>query len=444
MNVYIGVTVLVISFVFVYFWWAYSKKFDLVAWFFSSFGLVFGFGLILSQVFFEKNSSEGYLVKEFSENYFFDAIIYLPMTFFLLLFTFIGAVFFNIFSKKLLFSLNEYIFPYWLSDSYNYRRICSIAYLMFFLSFFGYYLYVSPFGGFIEYLKFSAMVRSGFMDELPPNPFSFLIAFGGFSLISSYLFFSLLRSKFSFFCLVGFFISFLFSIYVLTSWMGRVAFLFYFMVFLMAFVIKPGSYEPRYRRLVYLSVFFLVFLFFINDILGRKASSSIFQLLSMELIFPFVSLKAAIGSVDSFRLGVDLLAFPIYLLPQRFWVDYLISAEHANTINIFGSPKGVAGNTSSVPTDIITISYLNFGYLGIIFVGFYTGFLLGLADFFCRLFEQKNLREVIYCYFVLNLAVLLPLYADPSHIASRFFPIIAFFCLILVSSTLKRFLKKNI
>lgn len=443
MNVYIGTSVLIISLFFVYFWFVYSKRFDLVSWFFSSFGLIFGFGLILSQIFFDKNSSQGYLVKEFADNYFFDAVIYIPITFILLFFVFLGAMFFDIFKKRFLVFFNGFIFPHWASDSYYDRRLLIVAFAMFFMSFFGYYLYVMPFGGFFEYLKFSAMVRSGFMDALPPNPFSFLIAFGGFSLISSYLFFSLLKSRFSLFCFVGFVLSFIFSLYVLTSWMGRIAFLFYLMVFLMTFVIKSGSFEPKYRRLVYLCVFFLFFLIFINDFLGRKVSSSIFQLLSMELVFPFVSLKAAIERIESFRLGVDLVAFPIYLLPQRFWVDYLVSAEHVNTINIFGAPKGEAGNTSSVPTDIVTISYLNFGYLGFLFVGFYTGFLLKAADYFCRLFKQNNVREIIYCYFVLNFSVLLPLYADPSHIASRFFPIVAFLCLLLFSGILKHILKRS-
>uniref|UniRef100_UPI00307D3BC6 hypothetical protein n=1 Tax=Rheinheimera sp. TaxID=1869214 RepID=UPI00307D3BC6 len=368
----------------------------------------------------------GALAVQFSQTYSKDAWVYIPISFLFLISVFLGGYSFEKRRSKGIMDFAKKVNMQSESESRVLTRYFFSALILLILSIVGYSLYVSVYGGYFAYLAYSGALRSGAMHELPANPYSFLIAFGSFSFIASYLFFSIFPKKYKLISFVFFVVAMIFSVYVLFSWLGRIVFLFYFMVFFMTFVIRDTDLQPRFFRMSCLFVLFLLLLISVNNILDRKDYSGIMQMLSMELVFPVSSLMNALNKADSFRLGLDFFSLPIYWMPQRLWSDYMVSVEAVNTELLFGIAKGLAGNSSSVPADILTLSYLNLGYFGFIFFGFFTGYVLSAVDAIVSQIRVLSVRRIFYCYMLLNLSVLLPIYGDPSHISGRIFPIVGF------------------
>lgn len=426
MNIFIGLIIFTLSIILIYFWKLKAKEYDLVCWFFLSYGTMIGFGLVITGFYFEDNVSKGLLIPEFRDRYSQSAFVFIPVSILFMISVFLGGLFCHNLKATCSLGRNRFSSISNHQDVALLRRYSLSALLLFILSFTGYYIYVHAYGGFISYLAYSAAIRSGVFDSLPPNPFSFLIAFGSLSYISSFIYFSLLKRNVTSFFLFMFLISLFFSIYVLVSRVGRVSLLFYILVFLLSFVLKPNDLSPRYFRFFIFSLIFFILLFAVNSILERGAYSGVMQLLSMELIFPIASLLNSLEVSVSFRLGVDLFLLPLYWTPQRFWHEYVVSADAYNTYLLFGLFKGEGGLTGAVPSDILTLSYLNLGYFGFVIFGFFTGCILSICDLICRRVKIKEVRILLYCYLVMNLSVLLPIYADPSHIAARLFPVVSF------------------
>lgn len=433
MNSYIGPTVLLMAVTYLLLHKKLAGKYTLVSWFFVSYGVMIGLGLAITNIFFKDNIEAGYLITQFSQNYSSDAWVYLPISFFFLLSVFFGAWAFDKSKWTFVINVAESVSVKGSTEQRVVGRYYFSAIVLLLLSFVGYWLYVQAYGGFITYIAYAGALRAGAMDELPPNPFSFLIAFGSFAFISSFLFYALLLRKFKVITFVLFLCAFSFSIYVLFSWLGRIAFLFYFMVFFMVSVIRKEDLQPKILQLLMLVIGALSLLVIVGTLLERKTHSGILQMLSLELIFPVSSLMNVMEKNESFRMGIDFFTLPVYWLPQRFWTEYLVSADAVNTKLLFGVLKGDAGNTNSVPADILTLSYLNFGYLGFVFFGVFTGYALAAVDYICRSIRIVSVRLVIYSYMALYLSVLMPIYADPSHIAGRLFPIVGFLVIMYLS-----------
>jgi len=86
-------------------------------------------------------------------------------------------------------------------------------------------LYAQAYGGVLGQLEYSSMIRSSLFDTGPSNALSFLQSFGGLAMIAAFGFFGLrLSGRRNFLALLGFLLSFLFSLYVLYSWLGRTGF----------------------------------------------------------------------------------------------------------------------------------------------------------------------------------------------------------------------------
>lgn len=430
MNPVIGLLIILLCALFSFLWRVYKKEYDLIFWFFISYGFFIGFGLSITGLFIADNVGDGYIVNELASQYFYNAIIYLPITLMFLFSVCLGGYLFERSSFKNTNSLLKFMSSIG-SDEKDIRFFFRVAAFMLLISFIAYYIYVLPYGGFVSYLSYSAILRSGLMDQLPPNPFSFLIAFGAYSMFSSYIFFALLQKKFSLVYFAFFLLSFVFSLYVLTSKLGRISFLFYFLLFVMTLTITKNL-QPKFVKMLILMLLSALFLFLINTALGRGEFTSIFQLLSLELIFPFSSFNNVLHNSDSFRFGLDLVTFPVYLMPQSLWGSILTSADAANTYLLFGSYKGQGGNTTSIPIDILSLSFINFGAAGFIIFGMFTGYFLSYFDQLAKSIDLTELRRVIYILLIMNLSILTPIYADPSHLVIRMFPFICFIIIVYI------------
>ncbi len=299
------------------------------------------------------------------------------------------------------------------------------AWLLFIISFFSYFLYVKAYGGFFGYLKYADAVRSGV--EVMKNKFSFLSKFGSLSLISSYIFFSLIlvrryRKQINF---LGFVISFLFSFYVLYSMRGRVSFLIYFSILiLMYFIIHHKSIKIFFSNILKLLLISFVIIITANFILKRVNYDNAVKLITTEFSFPVISFNNVYSSNDN-RFFVDILYSPLYILPSSFYLKLNVeTASSYNTYLLYGRRKGEGGVYGELPLDLISFSFFQLRILGIIIISIIFGTTISFLNYFINKIKQNNIKILLYSYIALNIVVLSVLYGDINHIVLRSFSLI--------------------
>jgi len=312
------------------------------------------------------------------------------------------------------------------------------AWLLFALAVLSYILYAKAYGGFSGLLYYSNAIRSGIL--LVDNPFSFLQRFGGFAFFSSFIFFALIidknqKGRIRKDCILGFILSFCFSIFVLYSWDGRVAFMVYLLTFLAGLILyRNESIVGLARKYALLIVIGLVIIVVSDRLLERSPIEiSVTSLFVRELSFPSAAFITVLGG-NSFRWFKDLLVAPVYLLPSRIW-RYMLGLDTASmlvTYDFWGAYKGEAGVTGSVPVDLLSFSYMQAHVAGVVIVGL----LAGAAAYGLQQLQDKipveSLRAVIGANIILNVIVLTVPYGEPYHILTRSFYLIVGLVLIFI------------
>lgn len=309
-------------------------------------------------------------------------------------------------------------------------EIRRFAWVFLFAGIFCYYLYTMAYGGFAEMLNYSALIRSGMFDAIGiDNPLSFLKRFGGFAFFSSLLFYALVledrpKGHLRIICLLGLVTSIGFSLYVLYSWLSRVAIAMYLSAFPLAYVYHRSHQSHMIIfRLTPLVLAIAIGLPFLSLwMTPGKSSTSIIEFYARELSFPIISLFSAIEN-DRFRFFFDLAVAPIYMLPSRIWsgVFGLDVVSNINTETILGYVKGEGGVTGTIPVDMVTFGYMQMGAFGVAIIGFCIGAGLVWLEKLIQWMPGKGLRSVLYAYSALMVSTLTVLYADPQHILYRNF-----------------------
>ncbi|NLC18108.1 MAG: hypothetical protein GX757_02615 [Clostridiales bacterium] len=312
------------------------------------------------------------------------------------------------------------------------------AWLMLAVAFVSYVLYARAYGGFSGLLYYAKVIRSGIL--LVNNPFSFLQRFGAFAFIASFIFFALLIDKNlkgakRKDCIAGFIMSLCFSLFVLYSWDGRVAFMVYLLVFLLSLILYRNKSVIRLvRKLAIVVVFGLILIVAFDRLLNRSpVGISVTSLFVRELSFPSAAFITWLGK-DSFRWFKDILIAPIYLLPSRIW-RYMLGLDTASmllTYDFWGAYKGEAGVTGSVPVDLLTFSYMQAHIAGVVIVGLLVGAILyGLQQLQGKL-PLESIRAVVGSDIILNLVILTVPYGEPYHILTRCFYLIVGLILLFI------------
>lgn len=300
-----------------------------------------------------------------------------------------------------------------------------VAWLMLIVAFVLRYLYVSAYGGFLAYLEYSRAIRSGIFEI--NNPWSFLQPFGHLALFASYIFWAIRREgRKTFPSFVGFWLSFSFSIYVLYSWVGRVSFLVYLCIFLLAFIyLKKISARKVLIASFVGSLAGLYFLYIISNILEIKGADNFSYYVVREISFPFVSFFAQLERGDYlFRGFSDLLLAPLYLLPSSWSVGWLEGAEQVNTLVISGAKKGDYGVTGGIPVDLITLGLMQIHIPGIFVIGFIFGILLKSIQIIFDSIPLDSLRYILMAYMAIKISFISVFYANPSNFIAAVFPIV--------------------
>lgn len=397
-----------------------KKRMELIDWFLLSIAIFngVGFAFIIWSTHAGKNKyiySYAIMDMDISKD-----VMYLMLNIIFLTFVIIG---WNIIkSRNNANSKNKIKLSKQYLEGFIIKRINMVAWIMLFIAIYSYWLYTWAYGGFIELLNFSDAIRSGVFEI--ENKFSFLQRFGGFSFFSSYIFYALLidkeykliNSKKVF---VGFLISFLFSLYVLYSWVGRVSLVVYLATFVLGRILYfHNSISVIIRKLIFLFLTLIFLMLFVDVLLGRsKGDLGILGLYSKELSFPISNFYYIID-LSQYRWFKDIIVAPLYLLPSRIWSS-LLNVETASsfmTVLISGARKGEYGVLGEIPVDIISFSFMQGSVIGIIIVGIIWGIILHVVQNIVNRIPIKSIRCVINANLIFNLGIITVLYGDPQHI----------------------------
>lgn len=310
------------------------------------------------------------------------------------------------------------------------KYIKRLAWSFFVLGVLTYWVYARAYGGFLGLLRYSPSIRSGLFEQVGIyNPWSFLQRLGGLCFFSSFLFYALSLSKepmsitsraINF---VGLGLSICFSSYVLYTWLGRLDFVSYCIVFPFGYVYFR-SFSLKARQIFIMLAITIAVIFAFPSIsrwmTPGKTPPKLAELYAKELSFPAVSFFSVLHQPE-FRGGQDLVYSLVYFLPERVWrgVFGITTASDVNTERIYGYRKGEGGVTGAIPTDFITFSYMQFGIAGVAILSTFCGGFLVWLDKLILLRPHRALRAVLYAYSAIMISALTVLYADPVIIIHR-------------------------
>ncbi|KAF5059566.1 hypothetical protein DSECCO2_334640 [anaerobic digester metagenome] len=302
------------------------------------------------------------------------------------------------------------------------------------LAIFSYWIYVLPYGGFVKYLDFTFIVRAGLFDEVSKidRSLSFLKQFGSFAFLSTLIFFGIFinksekfhKHKIVFLYLI---LSFVFSIYVLYSWGGRLGIIKFFISLLFGYYIFKYGRSFRITHKFILPIIIIVcFMPFFNNIWGKNLQEKEFStFIVKEFSYPIFAFNESLKS-DEYRYFADLVVMPLFMLPERIWsnVFEISTISQLNTKRIVGVEKGVRGSTTTVPIDFISFGVIQCGVFGVIFMSFISGYVIKKIDYYLINNFPSGCMEMIYASIAFSLPVQLVLYSDPKHIINRNFSMI--------------------
>lgn len=328
--------------------------------------------------------------------------------------------------------------------SFDYNNgIGAIAIIMFIIGIISDYLYLRAYGSYANYLMYSGAIRSGVINV--NNPFSFLIVFRSCIEFSSYLFLSQTRKngKTNYNNIFLFVLSFFLSLRVLYSNRGRLDLLVYLLVILL-FVIQRRRMINRIdlrliTRMTVLGILFIYGVYLVGIILNRNTTENIITQFNKEISFVFVNFIVLIKkmSASDFRWFIDILLFPIYLLPASIWQTKLgiTTASSDLTLLVAGFRKGEGGIHGEMPTDLLSLSYMQSGFIGIIILPIVYALLFTILYKTINKISNKEIRSMVSLYAIVECGVESLYYADPQHIVYRCFALIVF---LIIGSVLSK------
>ncbi|MDD6994915.1 MAG: hypothetical protein SPH68_00870 [Candidatus Borkfalkiaceae bacterium] len=318
------------------------------------------------------------------------------------------------------------------------------------------FLYLKAYGGYFNYLKYSNAIRSGVITV--QNPFSFLIAFRGCINISSYVFFAVYlnsRKGQRLFPLILFLGTCIYSMMILYSNKGRVAFAFYFLILLFIFLFSKKKVRfltfKMFFHIILIILFFIIGLGLIGHILGRNSSNDLFSLIIEEISFVYNNFFRLIKTESvEYRYFIDCINWPIYLLPSSIWSTRLDIKTVSDLMTILssGAVKGGIGASGSIvygetPADLISVCYAQLGFLGVPFFALAWAWIgKQLLKFCSREMESKGAYIFYKVYATLYFFFNSILYGDPKHIIQSMFPFLVFIIIYHVMKPKQTYNKK--
>jgi len=267
------------------------------------------------------------------------------------------------------------------------------------------FLYASSFGGIERAVEVASRVRSGYGDEVWLNSrFIFMKRLIPFSMLGIVIFF-LLKHREGFWVWVLFGVSLgvtLFSKFVLFK--GKQGILSLILLYLFYLSLKnKKSYFLHFGLFFVAAIFLLPALDIYLDTKKfqlPEVDNLLQQLLSMFTFLNFdqVSLEFSLRKSYDFAYFQDFIwGLGGSYLPQS-WLSAFSSVIYKNTYFFYGYEH------LTVPPGVVAFGYYNLGVLGVILMGFFSGFLLKHIDLFFINLLHYNPQLIIAYAFVMTQA----------------------------------------
>ena len=321
-------------------------------------------------------------------------------------------------------------------DIINSSRFYYAAIILFLVGVVSDFLYCRAYGGYIGYLEYSTFIRAGVTDVVY-NRWSFLFAFRDCIVISSYLFLAQIKKdgKILVYRALLFAISLILSCMVLYANKGRLSFLIYFSVFILTYMLKKQKDSYFKLRITNLLKFYALGLSgvlgfgYLSNLMGRSDNSRLLDLLFNEVAFVFSNFKVLVDNIKigDARLFSDIMSYPLYLLPSRFWRTIMPdTASDIITIFVFGSKKGMGDVYGEVPIDLISIGYIQFGIIGVVVFAVFFGFFVAKVLNAVSNISNIRTRTILVAYITIDVALRSVFYADSYNVVQRMFSLVVF------------------
>lgn len=290
------------------------------------------------------------------------------------------------------------------------------------------YLFTIDYGGLLGVFDYSVVLRAGAFDESGRSRFSALAPLAGFSMIACYGFFGLLqqRAARTRSALIGFLVTFVFSLYVLFSLQGRVG----LVVFVASLTLGAILLRTRARLMILFGLPVAVIagaagLRFASEILKRGSSESDLQFITEQVSFIYTGFWAwADDPSISFRYFYDLLVAPLFLLPSSLTSTWFSRVGDVHTAQILGYPKGAGGVTGAMPLDLVTFGYLQSGLIGVLVCATIFGAGLKALQQTVDDIPIAGVRAVFEAHVSLKIAGFGLLYAEPENLIRGNLPLL--------------------
>jgi hypothetical protein len=148
--------------------------------------------------------------------------------------------------------------------------------------------------------------------------------------------------------------------------------------------------------------------------------------LARELSFPFVSFFTQLDLGENLlRAFKDFVVAPVYFLPSSRWLSWGVEdVSQVNTAVILGMPKGVRGETTGIPVDLMTLGLMQASLAGIAVVGVIFGTLLRFLQGLLGKIDNFGVRAMFEAFVILKIAILGMFYPQPAHFVSENFAVL--------------------
>ncbi len=328
----------------------------------------------------------------------------------------------------------------------NIFNIKVTAIILFLIGVISNYLYLKAYGGYFNYLNYSGLLRSGII--IVNNKYSFIYPFRECILFSSYLFVLIFKNnKKNIFYFVLMIVSIVLSLSVLYSNKGRLGIVLYLLLVMLAMFKKKHNSFFGIKNIFKITMFATIgaiLIAILGTKMGRNSDTSFIYLINNEISFAFLNFKKITDyfNINNYRFFIDIVLFPIYILPSSIWSSKLnvITSSTINTIAWYGSAKGVNGVYGEMPIDFVSLSYMQLGYIGIIVLPIF------FAIFYHKLFnipnliKDNNISQFVKYYIIISIGIHSLFYSDPYLIIKTSFGFIIFIIIYLfINKINKRF-----
>jgi oligosaccharide repeat unit polymerase len=377
-----------------------NNKFDLLTFFHIMFTLMLAFPAFLFAA---------SLVEQNGENAAFIKInVYDPQM--------ILSIFIGYFSVLIGFhSQSSKKYAKYLEISWHSKEIIfNIGLFFFLLSTVSILLYTSQFGGVINALSQSTLIRMSLAEGA--GSLSFLQHFMFLSYFSSYLFMASIQSKvfnkYKLIIYTFFVVSIINSIIAAMTTGGRANLIYFFLLFYLAYIIKANKVPlvttitllfsaillTLYGKTFFFSLtvikdgFFAFQEAFLANIDSQPSEGSFFEQLVSNFAFPLYSLQAALNTEYPVRLFMDWLYGIITFIPERIFPIQI--PETISTINT----EYIAGVTDfEIPTGMFAFGIYSLSWPGLIIVCYVYGWIgRYLETAICRHMSDATWMPFIY------------------------------------------------